>query len=189
MEFEDMKKVWDAQKLEHVFQIDQAALHQRVARKMAKGLYIANVSEWLLIVTNVLAGCTILFMYLPKETLNISMIIMSCWMLVSAAYVVYARYRRTQQLNQFGRTLKDELGGALDVARYQVKLSSLGRWNALPIAVLSVTGLLEADKAFWITIVVILFFIVLNYAAGWEVNVYKRRLAELEALKQKLEGE
>jgi hypothetical protein len=99
------------------------------------------------------------------------------------------KVQTTQQLNQFGRTLKDELRGALDVARYQVKLSSLGRWNALPIAVLSVTGLFEAGKAFWITIVVILFFIILNYAAGWEVNVYKRRLTELEALKQKLEGE
>jgi hypothetical protein len=187
MEFEEMKKVWDTQKEEHVFRMDQAAIHRRVMAKQIQGLHITNTSEWLLILTNSIAAAFVLFTTLSNETINVSMIIMSCFMLVAAAYIAYGRYQRLNGYTQFNRTLKDDLQFALDVARYQVRLSAFGRWNIVPFGVLSLIGLYEADKPLWISAILIVFLVVLNYAAGWEANFYKRRLVELEVLKNKLE--
>jgi hypothetical protein len=187
MEFEEMKKIWDTQKLEHVFTIDQSALHRRVLTKQTQGLHITNMSEWLLIFVNVIAPISILFMMLSNNTINISMVLLSCWMFVNAGYVAYQRRRRINGSTQFERTLAGDLQFALDVARYQVRLSTLGRWNILPIGILSLTGLIEADKPFWIAAALVVFLVITNYAAGMEANFYKRRFTELESLKKKLE--
>ena len=36
---------------------------------------------------------------------------------------------------------------------------------------------------------IIIFFVLTNYASGWEHNIYKRKKRELEILKDKLENE
>lgn len=187
MKFEEMKKIWDGQKKEHVFQIDQSALHHLVMRKRTQGLNITNISEWLLIAVNIIAPATIVFMTLSNETINVSMITLSCWMLLSASYVGYRRHQRMNGYARFARTLRDDLQFALDTARYQVRLSVFGRWNVVPLGILSVAGLFEADKPVWIAMALVIFLLIANYAAGWEANFYKRRLTELEALKNKLE--
>jgi hypothetical protein len=108
-------------------------------------------------------------------------------MLMIAAYVARGRYHRINGSTRFDRSLKGDLQFALDVARYQVKLSTLGRWIIFPVALLSVTGLIEADKSIWIALAVIIFMLMLNYLAGWESKYYQARLHQLEVLKKKLE--
>jgi hypothetical protein len=187
MEFEEMKKIWDSQKQEHVFSLDQSALHNRVLSKQKQGLRIANISELILIFTNIIAPVSILAVVIPRERFNISMTLLSVCMLMIAGYVARGRYQRISGNTRFDRNLKGDLEFALDVARYQVKLSTLGRWIILPVAILSVTGLLEAEKSIWIALAVIIFMLMANYLSGWESKYYETRLHQLEVLKRKLE--
>ena len=180
-----MKKIWDTQKEEYVFTLNQSALHHHVVAKQNQGLHITNISEWLMIAVNILIPVYIMATMLSGE-MNISMMIMSGWLLLTAAFVINGRYRRMRGSSTFDRTLKGDLQFAIDVARYQVRLAALGRWNIVPIGLLSVTGLIEADKPLWIAAVVVIFLFLANHAAGWESNLYKARLHQLEGLMKKL---
>ena len=83
-----------------------------------------------------------------------------------------------------------DLNYAISVATYQVRLSLLGRWSILPIGVFTLLGLWQSGKSVWIVSFALLtFFVLANYAAGWEHGIYKNRKRELEILKEKLESE
>ena len=188
MEFEEMKKIWDSQEEEHVFTINQSVLHSHVVAKQRKGLHIANVSEWMLITVNIMVPVYIIATMVTGK-INISMLFLAGWMLLTAAFVANGRYKRTSGSARFDRDLNGDLQFAINVATYQGRLATLGRWNILPLGVLSVTGLIEAEKPLWIAGVLVFFLFIANYAAGWETGFYKSRLHELEVLKRKLEEE
>ena len=188
MEFDELKKIWDTQKEEYVFTLNQSALHNHVVAKQNQGLHITNISEWLMIAVNMLIPLYIIATMVSGE-INLAMMIMSGWMLLTAAFVINGRYKRLKGGSTFGRTLKGDLQFAIDVARYQVRLAALGRWNIVPIGLLSVTALIEAGKPLWIAAVLAIFLLLANYAAGWESNLYKTRLQQLEWLMKKLEEE
>jgi hypothetical protein len=189
MEFEEMKKIWDTQKEEYLFTINQSALHNRVVAKQKQSLHITNTSEWLMIIVNILVPVYILSTMLSAGSRNISMMIMSGWMILTASFIINGRYKRISGSARFDRNLNSDLQFAIDVSKYQVRLATLGRWNILPIGLLSITGLLEADKPLWIAAVLVIFLLGANYAAGWESSIYQSRLHELEGLKNKLEEE
>ena len=67
MEFDDMKKIWDSQNNETIYGINEKALHNRIQAKKRKANRITNVSELLLIVTNVASGGFVLGMNLYKQ--------------------------------------------------------------------------------------------------------------------------
>jgi hypothetical protein len=73
------------------------------------------------------------------------------------------------------------------VATYQVNLSKVMRWNALPIGTFILLGILESGKSIWIAVGIFLFLLLASYAGGWEHNIYKTRKRELETLQNKLE--
>jgi len=188
MEFDEMKKIWDTQKEEYVFTHNQSALHNHVVVKQKQGLHITNISEWLMIAVNVLVPVYLLASMLPGE-INISFTILSGWMLVTAAFISNGRYKRISGNSRFDRTLRGDLQFAIDVAQYQVKLAALGRWSIVPIGLLSLTALIEADKPLWIAAMVVVSLFLANYAAGWESGIYRARLHQLEGLMKKLDEE
>lgn len=189
MEFDEMKKIWDAQKDEYVFTINQSAMHNHVIRKQKQSLHITNISEWVMIVVNILVPVYIVTTTVSSGSKNISLIILSGWLFLTAAYIINGRVKRISGSSRFDRSLNGDLEFAVEVARYQVRLAALGRWNIVPIGVLTVTGLVEAEKPLWIAGAVVAVFIIANYVAGWESNIYKSRLVELEGLRNKLEAE
>lgn len=189
MEFDQMKKIWNSQKQEYMYSINQSALQNHVIKKQKQGLHITNISEWLMIVVNTIAPVFIIVSVRPWDGINVSMMILAGWMFFTAAFIAHGRYRRVNGNSVFDRTINGDLQFAIDVARYQVRIASLGRWNIAPIGVLSVTGLLEAEKPIWIAGVLVAFLFLANYVAGWENSFYKSRLTELEGLKKKLEEE
>jgi len=188
MEFDEMKKIWDNQKEEYVFTLNQSALHNHVVVKQKQGLRITNISEWLMIAVNILVPVYMITSMLSGE-INISLAISSGWMLLTAAFIVNGRYKRMSGNSRFDRTLRGDLQFAIDVARYQVRLAALGRWSIVPIGLLSVTALIEAGKPLWIAAIVVIFLVFANYAAVWESGIYKARLHQLEGLMKKLDEE
>lgn len=189
MEFEEMKKIWDAQNNESIYGINETALHNRILSKQKQGLHIANFSEFMGIVVYSVTGLVLLGMNLYKQSTNIFMYILAAWMLSSAIYILVSRVRRLRANNRFDRSMRGDLKQAVTVATYQVRLSQLMRWNIIPIGMLIILSMLNTGKSVWIIAGFIVFFVITSYASGWEHNIYKRKKRELEILQEKLENE
>jgi hypothetical protein len=189
MEFDEMKRMWDAQNNEPLYTINEEALHRRILSKKKQGYHITNTSELLLIVVNSCAGCFIIGLNLFRQKEGILMYILSAWLLSTAAYMLLSRIRRIKSNNQFDRSLRGDLDQAISVATYQVRLSQLGRWNILPIGILSLLAVWNGAKSTWWVVGLGIFFILTIFGAGWEHRIYKARKRELEVLQSKLKRE
>ena len=189
MEFDEMKKVWDTQNNELFYGINEKALHNRILSKKNQAYHITNISELLSIIVNISSGCFILGINFYKQSTNIAMYCLSAWMIITALYLLVMRIRRIKGNRRLDRSLHGDLNHAISSATYQVRLSQLMRWNVVPIGVLSILGVWESNKSVWIGLGILVFFVLTNYASGWEHNIYKRKKRELEMLQQKLEEE
>ncbi|MEP7251445.1 MAG: hypothetical protein ABI683_03670 [Ginsengibacter sp.] len=189
MEFDEMKKIWDAQNNEPLYGINEKALHNRIMSKKKKAYHITNTSELLLIIVNAGAGLFVIGVNLSKQHVNTSMYILSAWMFLSALYMIVSRIRRIKGSHRFDKSMLGDLSHAISVANYQVRLSQVGRWNILPIGVLCLLGLWEGGKPVWSLVAIVILFAFAIYGARWEHNIYKARKRELEILQSKLEGE
>jgi hypothetical protein len=189
MEFEELKKIWNAQDNQPLYAINEKAMYNLILSKKKQAHHITNISELLLIFVNLSSGIMVLGMNYFKQSGNISLYILSAWMLGSALYTLVCRIQRIKGNKEFDRSMSGDLGHAISVATYQVRISQIMRWNILPIAALTVLGLWEGEKPIWIAIVVTLFFALTYFAGGWEHSIYKRKKRELEILQKKLDTE
>ncbi len=189
MEFEEMKKIWDAQNNSPLYVIDEKALHNRIQAKKQQAGHITNFTELLLIVVNTAMGILILVMNSFKLKGSLSLYLLSGWMFITALYVLVNRINRIRSNNKFDRSIRSDLHHAISIASYQVRLSHLMRWNVLPILILSLLGIWEGGKSIWVAIGVLIVFVLAYYASGWEHNIYKSRKRDLEILQNKLESE
>jgi len=188
MEFEELRKIWDAQNDQPLYAINEKAMYNLILSKKKQAHHITNISELLIIIVYIIAGSFVLGMNLYDQSSNISMYVLSAWMLVSALFMLVNRIRRIKGDNQFDRSMSGDLDHAISVATYQVRISQIMLWNILPMGALTILGLLEGGKPIWIAVVVLLFFALSYYAGGWEHNIYKRKKRELEVLKKKLDS-
>jgi hypothetical protein len=189
MEFDELKQVWDSQNNELLYAINEQALHNRILSKKKQAYHITNVSELLMIIVNMGAGYFIFQMNLTGHKGNIFMYLLAAWMLGVAWYLLFSRIQRLKKDKQFDRSMHGDLNYAISVATYQVRLSLLGRWSILPIALFTLAGLWQSGKSVWIVLALLTFFVLVNYGARWEHGIYKTGKRELEILKEKLESE
>jgi hypothetical protein len=157
--------------------------------KKKQAHHITNTSELLLIIMNAGVGCFILGMNIAAQGANILMYVLSAWLFGVALYLLVSRIRRIQGDQRFDRSLHGDLDHAISMATYQVRLSTLGRWSILPVAILILLAVWEKGKSVWVMLAVLILFAFAGYASGWEHRFYKSRKRELEILKGKLEKE
>jgi len=188
MEFEEMKKIWDSQKNEMLYGINEKAMHNRILSKKKQAYHITNASELIWIITNVVMGCALLGMNFYKNT-NIFIYLLAAWTLASALFMLVSRARRIRAEGRFDRSMQGDLLHAISVATYQVRISLLGRWNIVPIAILVLISVWDSGKSIWAALAVLVFFILATFAGGWEHRIYQRKKRELEMLQNKLESE
>lgn len=177
MDFEEMKRVWDAQNNEPLFVINEAALRKSITVKKDKGLHITNVSELLSIVVNLGAGAFVL---------ATGMFLLAAWMMIVGVYCLIGRIRRKMGEKQFDRTMLGDLDHAVSVANYQVRFSWLMRWNIIPIAFILMWGLWGKEDSIAVMIGMILFCAIMFYVSGWEHNYYKARRRQVVGLREML---
>ena len=189
MEFEELKKIWDAQTNQPLYAINEKAMYNLILSKKKQAHHITNISELLIIIVYIVTGSFVLGMNLFNQSSNVSMYLLSLWMLGSALFMLLSRMRRIKGENKFDRSMSGDLDHAISVATYQVRISQIMLWNILPIGVLTSLGLWEGGKPIWISLIVLLFFALSYYAGGWEHNIYKRKKRDLEVLKKKLDNE
>jgi len=188
MEFEELRKIWDAQNDQPLYAINEKAMYNLILSKKKQAHHITNISEVLIIIVYFITGSFVLGMNLFDQSTNISMYLLSAWMLATALFMLVNRTRRIKRTNQFDRSMSGDLDDAIAVAAYQVRISRIMLWNIVPIGALTVLGLWEGGKQLWIVIIVLLFFALSYYAGGWEHNIYKRKKRELQVLKKKLDS-
>ena len=187
MEFEELRKIWDAQNDQPLYAINEKAMYNLILSKKKQAHHITNISELLIIIVYIITGSFVLGKNLFDQSSNISMYVLSAWMLGSALFILVNRIRRIKGDNRFDRSMSGDLDHAISVATYQVRISQIMLWNILPIGALTILGLWESGKPIWIAMVVLLFFALSYYGGGWEHNIYKRKKRELEVLKNKLD--
>lgn len=187
MKFDELQKIWDSQNNQPLYIINEKAMHNHIQSKMKQASHITNISELLIIILYIGVGSFILALNLFKESGNISMYLVAAWMLATALYVLVSRIRRIKENHRFDRSMHGDLHHAISVATYQVRLSQIMRWNMLPVVALTLLGIWEGGKSFWVAGFLLIFFALAYYASGWEHNIYKARKRALEILQTKLE--
>jgi hypothetical protein len=189
MEFEELQKIWDVQNNEPLYAINAQALHNRILSKKKRAYHTTNFTELLLIFVNVGTGCFILGMDFFSQKGNIFMYLMSAWMFITALYVLASRFRRIKGEYRFDRSMLGDLGHAISMATYQVRLGRIMRWNILPVGILTFLGVWDSSKPVWMVVILLIFFALAHYAGGWELNIYEKRKYELEILQKKMKEE
>ena len=189
MEFNELQKIWDAQTNQQLYAINEVALHNRIVAKKNQAYKIAQVSELLLIITNLGAGYFVLQTAFAGQPQNIFMFLLAAWMLVVGFYLLFHRVQRLQKNKQFDRSMHGDLNYAISTATYQVRLSLLGHWSLLPIALFTLLSLWQSGRPAWLIVAVLVFVLLANVGAKWEHGIYKKRKTELAILKEKLEKE
>jgi hypothetical protein len=188
MEFEELQKIWNTQNNQPLYVINEKALHNRIVAKKHQVIHIAGFTEWLLIVVNIAAGGFLVGSNFSSH--NYFFVYgLAAWMFGSALYVLIHRISRLKQQLRFDRSLSGDLQHALAAASYQLRIAHLMRWNTLPVMLLVLLSIWEGGKSVWLSLVVSLFFILVFYASGWELKIYKAKKRELEVLQKKLQEE
>jgi hypothetical protein len=186
MEFDELKKIWDAQNDQPLYIIDEKALHHRIQSKMNSVLHIANINEWSQIMINLGAGSILLGLNLLKPGANIFMYLETAWMFATVGYIVVSRIRRVKASRQFDRSIHGDLDHAISLASYQLRLSQLILWNLLPMGAIMIFSGWEAGKFFRVSAVILVSYVLALFVGRKGLRINKRRKRELESLKEKL---
>lgn len=188
MEFDEMKKIWDAQNNQPLYVIDEKALHNRIQSKMNGMSHLTNVSDWVLIFIYLGTGVVLVGRNPFKPGLNIYMWLGAAWMFATVVYLVVGHIRRIKAGRRFDRSIHGDLDHAIWLAGYQVRLSQFIRWNLLPMGVIMIFSGWEAGKLIRVGLIILIANILAFYVTSTGIRANKRRKRELQGLKEKLEA-
>jgi len=186
MEFDEMKKIWDAQNSQPLYEIDEKAL-RNIQLKMNTVLRATSISEWLLILINLGAGIVLLGLHPFKPGVNIFLYLEAAWMFGIVVYLLVCRNRRIKASRRFDRSIHGDLDHSISLASYQMRISQIVRWNFLPLGALMILSGWESGKLVRVGIIILVSFSLAFYVTSKGYQVNKRRKRKLQALKEKLE--
>lgn len=106
-----MQKIWDEQKGETMYAINETALHRSVTRKKKAASQRINKVEIALILINSL--CSALLFFDALDDPHNWDFIGSAMMMGTVLYIFYTRHKRKQAENNFDRTIVGELDHAI----------------------------------------------------------------------------
>ena len=187
MEFDEIKKIWDAQNNRPLYVIDEKALHNRIKAKMNGVRHSANFTEWSSLLIYPGVGCVLLTHNRFKPGANIFMYLESAWMFATVVYIVVSRIRRIKASRRFDRSIHGDLDHAISLAGYQVRLSRIMCWNTLPIGAITIFIGWEAGKLIMVSAIMLVSFVLALLFGIKGDRINKRKKRELQVLKEKLE--
>jgi hypothetical protein len=189
MEFDELQKIWDTQNNKPLYVINEQALHNRIVAKKHQVIHIAVITEWILIIANTISGAFVLQQNYTGRRALVFAYLLAVWLLGSALYVLVNRIRRMREQQRFNRSLSGDLQHALTTAVYQVRIAHIMRWNTIPIALLVLLSTWEGGQSVWFLLAVAFFFVLVFFASGWEMGIYRNKMKELQVLQNKLQEE
>lgn len=190
MDFNELQKIWDSQSNKPIYVLREEALHQKILAKSRKAGRTANITEWVLIFTGLLAAGILVYFDFIKDEGNVFSYISVVLFSLITVYAIINRFLRKNKTESFERTILGDLEHALSISEYQVSLSKGMLYGFWPVGYsLSVLSLAMSDKSFWFTIALAILFSGVSYLSWWEYKCYVRRRNELSTLKKKLAEE
>lgn len=185
MEFDEMKKIWDAQNNQPLYTIDEKALRNRIQRK--KNNFLVNIVEWMLIISYLGAVILCVGRNPFKPGANIFLYLAGAWMFAIVVYLVVIRIRRIKASRRFDRSIHGDLDHAIFLISYQMRVSQIIRWNFIPLGAIMILSGWESGKLFMVSSVILVGYTLAFYATGKGILANKRRKRALQVLKEKLE--
>jgi hypothetical protein len=186
MEFDEMKKIWDAQTNQPLYTIDEKALQNRLQRK--RHTVLVNVVEWLLIISYLVVVSILVRLNPFKPGSNIFLSLEAAWMFALVVYLVVIRIRRIKGSRRFDRSIHGDLDHAIYLISYQMRIAQVLRWNLLPIGLIMIFSVWKTGKLFLVSAVILVVYSLVFYANSKSLSGHKRRKRALQVLKEKLEN-
>ncbi len=187
MEFDEMKKIWDAQNNQPLYVIDEKALHNRIHSKMNAVRRLTSISEWVLIIINLSTGAILLGNHPFKPGSNIFLVLEAAWLFAIVVYLIISSIRRIKASRQFDRSIHGDLNHAIFLASYQMRISQIIRWNFIPMGVIMILSGWEAGKLIRVGAIILFSNILAFYVTSKGYQANKKRKRALQVLKEKLE--
>lgn len=189
MEFEEIRKVWDEQKGETMYVINESALHKSVTRKKNAVSRKMNRLEIMITVINSMAG--IYLIILMRNKMNIWGCINVGIMAATIAYIQYFRRKRKKAENTFDRSMVGELDHALSNANSMIRFNYLMIVGyIIPMCVIALTSMVVSEASWEKWLFILGMFLLSFFLVRWEqkaCNIPRKK--QLLALREKLTEE
>lgn len=186
MEFEDMKKIWNADSQQHAYAIDEDVLNEKVKRKKKAASKRVSRMEWVLITVNLVAGTIILVKSILTGS-NPYFYVMVAIMFVAVGIIYIRRKRRLKDEDQFDRNMLGDLNHAIRNATYQERLSLFAFGYAIPFFIIIFIAAYNDEKSMVYLVSIGVFFIVTIVLSVIEhKTIHQRQRKRLESLKRTL---
>ena len=147
---------------------------------------IAGISELAVTISNAGASLFLFITNFTSSNPSVFLYLLACLTGAVAVFILFNRFKRLKGSQAFDQTMLGGLRHAVFVATYQIRLSLIGRWSIVPIAILCVGALFESGKPVWIVIVLGFLFLAVHFASGFEHRYYVSQKLHLEGLLKKL---
>ncbi|SNT24823.1 hypothetical protein SAMN05421640_2939 [Ekhidna lutea] len=187
MEFEKMQKIWNEQKGETMYAIDQQALHNSIGRKKdAASRRINTVEIALMAINSIVAVILLVDAITDKEGL---------WdyagagiMALTVAFLAFFRIRRKKKEDTFDRSLMGELDHAIANSHSMIQIATMMIYYYLiPIGVFVLGKMLYFGASMEKWLFMIGMFALAFFLVRWERKAcHVPRQRNLLALKRKL---
>lgn len=187
MEFDDMRKIWDAQNNEVLFAINEEALHNRVKSKKKAANRSVNAAEIGLIIINSLLTIYLIFdaIFNNGDTWDYAEVGI---ILFSIIYLLFRRFRRMASESRFDRSIIGELNHAINSAKSTLSLSyTLVYGYFLPMGIFVFLHMIYNGASLEKWLIVIFAYALGTFLVAWErKKCHIPRVNHLIALKDKL---
>jgi hypothetical protein len=186
MEFEEMQKVWDEQKGETMYVINEAALHRSVTRK--KNAASRRISRLEINVTIINSATAIFLLILMLNHPRLLGFINAGIVAATVVYIQYFRWKRKKAESTFDRRMLGELDHAISNANSIIRFNYLMLVGyLLPLSVVGVSSLIVKGAGLEKWLITTGMFVLAIFLVRWEqkaCNIPRKK--QLLALKKKL---
>jgi len=187
MEFKDMQVIWNSEKQETLFAIDETALHAMIKRKGKSITRWMERLEWLFIAVNFLVALFLLY-YMIRNDYEAYRYAMPLMCFGYSIFMVVRKRGRNRQQSQmrFEETMLGEVDKAIWQLDYLLKLSySMAVWYLIPIVVVSCIFMFFNPPPLWVVAMLLVVVPLSFFASHWELNrFYLPMKRELESLRE-----
>ena len=189
MEFEEMQKVWDEQKGENMYVINESTLHQSVSRK--KDAASRRINKVEIGITLINSTVAIILFNRALNNPNIWDFLTSALIGLTVVYVLHFRWKRQKEERTFDRTMLGELDQAISYTKYIIKFSyMMAVGYILPMSIFYIVQMIDEGASLkrWLIIggAYLLAFLLVRWERRKQHIPRKTRLL---ALKKKLTEE
>lgn len=187
MEFEEMQKIWDEQKGENMYVINESALHKSVTRKKNAARRRINIVEISLMIINSIVSVLLLAdAIIDKEGI---------WdyggaviMALTVIFLLFFRNKRRKNERTFDRSVLGELDHAIANSQSIIQIATIMIYYYLiPISIFSIGKMVYFGASMEKWLLIIGMFALSFFLVRWErKTLHIPRKKSLLALKKKL---